>query len=289
MKQLIINADDFGLHELINEGIIESHSAGCVTSTSIMACGKAFEQAIALAKQHPQLGVGVHLTLVGASPVARGNIHTLLNNDGMFFSNYQEFVPRFYAGLISPEHIEYELRCQMQKVTGRGVVISHIDTHQHLHILPGIQEIFVKIAREFNISKVRMPAEPLTFQGTSGAKFSRYLARTGLTLCSFYARRFFRKHGLAYPENFYGMLSGGSMSYFSLSNIIENLPEGVTEIMVHPGKDSRQLAKSFNWGYNWQAELDTLKNKEIMRTIHKDNIALINFRQLNDNFGKATA
>ena len=280
MKKLIINADDFGLHEFINEGIIEGHAAGCVTSTSIMACGNAFEHAIDLAKQHPQLGVGVHLTLVGARPVARGDIHTLLNSDSGFFSNYLEFVPRFYSGLISLEHIEYELRCQMQKVAGRGIVISHIDTHQHLHILPGMQEIFIKLAREFNVTKIRIPAEALAFRGTASPDFSRYLARTGLTLCSFYARHLFKKQGFSFPDHFYGMLDGGNMSYFSLSNIIKNLPEGVTEIMVHPGKNTQLLAESFKWGYNWQAELDALKNKEIIQAIHKANIALISFRQL---------
>ncbi|CUH93945.1 hypothetical protein P22_0007 [Propionispora sp. 2/2-37] len=281
MKQLIINADDFGLHELINEGIIEGHTAGCITSTSIMANGEAFEQAAQMAEQHPGLGVGVHLTLVGgASPVARGDIHTLLTPEGLFFPNYGQFIARYIGGKISKTHIEYELRCQLQKVAGRGIRITHVDSHQHLHVLPGITEVVGKIAKEFKVNKVRIPAEPINFLGAGPFRMSRFVARAALTGCSWLARRKYKKGSFSAPQHFFGMLAGGTMLPPALQYVIENLPDGVSEIMVHPGKNTEALRQLFPWGYHWQEEMTALKSKKIADLLQKEKIKLIHFGEL---------
>lgn len=280
MIQLIVNADDFGLHELINEGIVESHAAGCVTSTTIMAGGDAFDHAAALARQHPRLGVGVHLTLVGVQPVARADIHTLLMQDGMLFANYQQFAKRYFLGLISKSHIEYELRCQMQKVVGRGIRITHIDSHQHLHALPGMADIIGRIAREFNVHKVRIPAEPLTFWGTGTRVAGRALARAVLSGCASLARHYYKQQGLCSPRHFFGMLDGGAMSEAGIQHILQSLPDGVSEIMVHPGKNHGELDKIFPWGYHWQEEMDALKSIAVLEKIRESGIQLISYQEL---------
>jgi chitin disaccharide deacetylase len=282
VRKLIVNADDFGLHELINAGIVESHIAGCVTSTTIMAGGSAFKHAIRLAKQYPKLGVGVHLTLVGASPVARADVHTLLTQDGTFFPTYREFVQKYILGLISKEHIEYELRCQMQKVAGSGILITHVDSHQHLHVLPGMAEIVGRIAQDFKVHKVRIPAEPLCFLGPGKFSLQRLCARTVLSGCSRLAEHYYARQGFCYPRHFYGMLAGGAMSQAVIQHLIENLPDGVSEIMVHPGKNTKALDQVFAWGYHWQEEMEVLKSKEVLDSIRKGSIQLINYRELCD-------
>lgn len=282
MRQLIVNADDFGLHELINRGIVEGHAAGCITSTTIMAGGSAFEHAVELSKQHPKLGVGVHLTLVGASPVARADIHTLLTREGMLFSTYSEFIRRYIFGQISKAHIDYELRCQMQKVVGRGIQITHIDSHQHLHALPGMAQVIGGIARDFNVRKIRIPAEPLWFRGPGPLTFNRFFARAALTGCSYLAGHLFKRQGLFAPQHFFGMLAGGAMSQSAMQHIIRSLPDGVSEIMVHPGKNTQALEQIFPWGYHWQEEMDALNSKEVMAAIRERNIQLITYRELAD-------
>lgn len=280
MKRLIVNADDFGLHELINTGIVEGHAAGCVTSASIMAGGDAFEHAIELARQHPKLGIGVHLTLVGASPVARGDIHTLLTRDGVFYPGYGQFITRYISRRISKEHIEYEFRCQMQKVVGRGITITHIDSHQHLHALPGMANVIAKIAREFNVSKIRIPAEPIGFFDTGSHNVSRFFSRAILTGCSLMAQGLYTRHGFYAPQHFFGMLAGGAMLEPSLLHILRKLPDGVSEIMVHPGKDTQVLGRIFPWGYHWQEEMEALKCKVVLETIRKHEIQLINYGEI---------
>ncbi|WP_232199107.1 ChbG/HpnK family deacetylase [Thermosinus carboxydivorans] len=281
IKRLIVNADDFGLHESINNAIIASHREGCVTSASLMAGGNAFDHAVALARQHPRLSVGVHLTLVGARPVARGNIHTLLTDDGKLLPDYGAFARRYFRGAIAKEHIEYELRCQMQKVVGSGIIISHIDSHQHLHAMPGMAAIVAKIAREFQVTKIRIPAEPLSFFPKQYT-VSRVLARTALTVCAAWARRQYARSGLKSPQYFFGMLTGGTMHAANLKAVIENLPEGLSEIMVHPGMDNKVLDAAYGWRYQWQEELAALRSAEILGALRRHKIKLINYWELDD-------
>jgi predicted glycoside hydrolase/deacetylase ChbG (UPF0249 family) len=280
LPQLIINADDFGLHEVINEGIIESHKAGCVTSTTIVAGGDAFEHAVKLAAQNPQLSVGVHLTLVGCQPVARGDVSSLLTSNGSFFPSYREFIQRYLSGRISRDHIEYELRCQLQKVARHGIIISHIDSHQHLHCLSGMAEIVGKLADEFHIRKVRLAAEPVGYFGTMPLDLPRILAKTGLTVCASLAGRYYKRQGLASPDHFYGMLAGGNMSVVELCRIVRDLPAGVSEIMVHPGKNTNNLNDIFHWNYHWQEELEALTSATVLNTIKENNVEMISYHQL---------
>jgi hopanoid biosynthesis associated protein HpnK len=280
IKRLIINADDFGLHESINTGIIRAHRDGCVTSATLVAGGPAFDQAVSLAGQFPDLGVGVHLTLIGLRPTAHGDVRSLLTNDGSFWPDYHAFTREYLKGRIAPEHIETELRCQLQKVVGSGIKITHLDSHQHLHVLPGLPRIIGGLAHEFEVERIRIPAEPIGFLRTDEWSWSRLLGRTALTGCAIGAKRKYRRQGLRYPDNFFGMLSGGRTNYQNLQAILAQLPEGITEIMVHPGSDNAVLNAAFHWGYQWQAELDALRSPAILEKLRQLKITLINYRKL---------
>lgn len=286
MKQLIVNADDFGLHELINEGIVEGHVKGCVTSTSIMAGGDAFEHAVRLTRKYPKLGVGVHLTLVGARPVARSDIYTLLTREGVFSPNYGQFIKKYVSGQISRKHIEWEFLCQMQKVVGTGVKITHIDSHQHLHALPGLAEVIGRVAREFNVNKIRIPAEPIGFLGMGVPDISRFLAKTVLTGCSLLAKRAYSRMGFSSAQHFFGMMAGGSMRQSSLLHILQELPDGISEMMVHPGRNTQALELLFPWGYHWEEELDALTCKEVLESIKNHNIELVNYGEIGNIEGR---
>ena len=157
MKYLIINADDFGLDETVNIGIIQGHTAGAITSTSIMPSGKAFAHAITLAAANPQLGIGVHLTLVGEKPVCNPKIvPSLVDEDGFLPAQYPQFLLHYLFGDIQLADIRRELTAQVQKVADSGIHITHLDSHQHLHIMPGIMNITLDIARTFGIKAIRI-------------------------------------------------------------------------------------------------------------------------------------
>jgi len=281
MKRLIINADDFGLNELINSAIIKGYRNGFITSTTIMPSGIAFESAAESAKENPNLGVGVHLTLVAEKPVsAPSKIPTLVNNDGYFPPQYPQFLLRYMLGKITIDDIRRELTAQVKKVTSAGINITHIDSHQHLHIIPEILTVVIDIAKEHKIRALRIPDESYFFFGSYPFSLVRFVARCGLTYLARIARHKVRKNNLVVPNHFFGMLAGGNMQEKYLSEIIRQIPDGVSEIMVHPGSNNKLLSTQHNWEYHWEEELLALTSKNIGRLITDKDISLVSFREL---------
>lgn len=284
MKKLIINADDFGIHESVNNAVIQGYRQGCLTSTSLMPSGRAFNEAILFAAKNPGLGVGIHLTLVAEAPVSNpDHIPSLVDNTGYFAPQYPQFLVRYIMGKISRDEIRRELFAQVQKVVSTGLKISHIDSHQHLHIFPGILDIVIEIAKAYNIKAIRIPDEPYFFWG--GYPFSpfRAIARAGLTFLARIARYKSIKNGIAAPHHFFGMLAGGNMKEEYLANILDQLPDGVSEIMVHPGSDATALQETYQWHYHWEQELFALTSDRIGNLLKTRDIHLVSFGELNND------
>lgn len=258
MKQLIVNADDFGLHPLINAGIIKGHQEGFITSTSLMPSAPCWQDAVRLAKENPRLGIGVHLTLVGSVPsvLPKEQVSSLLDDDGLFLPDYVAFAKRYYSGAVKKAELEAELRAQFERALSCGVNITHIDSHQHTHVLPGINSLVLKLSNEYNIIRVRIPKEGYLFTGGFQTGVGRLIGRSGLSFCADMAALRADSLGLRHPQHFYGMLAGGHLNAQLIANILRQLPEGVSEIMTHPGLDSAALGKAFSWQYHWREELD---------------------------------
>ena len=258
MKQLIVNADDFGLHPLINAGIIKGHQEGFITSTSLMPSAPCWQEAVRLAKENPRLGIGVHLTLVGGVPsvLPKEQVSSLLDDEGLFLPDYVAFAKRYYSGAVKKAELEAELRAQLERALSCGVNITHIDSHQHTHVLPGINSLVLKLSNEYNIIRVRIPKEGYLFTGGFQTGVGRLIGRSGLSFCADMAALRADSLGLRHPQHFYGMLAGGHLNAQLIANILRQLPEGVSEIMTHPGLDSAALGKAFSWQYHWREELD---------------------------------
>lgn len=258
MKQLIVNADDFGLHPLINAGIIKGYQEGFITSTSLMPSATCWQEAVRLAKDNPRLGIGVHLTLVGGVPsvLPKEQVSSLLDDDGLFLPDYVAFAKRYYSGAVNKAELEAELRAQLERALSCGVNITHIDSHQHTHVLPGINSLVLKLSNEYNIIRVRIPKEGYLFTGGFQTGVGRLIGRSGLSFCADMAALRADSLGLRHPQHFYGMLAGGHLNAQLIANILRQLPEGVSEIMTHPGLDSAALGKAFSWQYHWREELD---------------------------------
>ena len=258
MKQLIVNADDFGLHPLINAGIIKGHQEGFITSTSLMPSAPCWQEAVRLAKDNPRLGIGVHLTLVGGVPsvLPKEKVSSLVDDDGFFLPDYVAFAKRYYSGAVKRSELEAELRAQLERALSCGVNITHIDSHQHTHVLPGINSLVLKLSNEYNIIRVRIPKEGYFFTGGFQTGVGRLIGRSGLSFCADMAALRADSLGLRHPQHFYGMLAGGHLNAQLIANILRQLPEGVSEIMTHPGLDSVALGEAFSWQYHWREELD---------------------------------
>ena len=281
MKRLIVNADDFGLHASINQGIWQAHSRGIVTSTSLMAGGEAFPDAVRITRDCPGLGVGVHLTVVGGRPVSAAHlIPSLVDDQGCFFASYPHFLAQYLQGNIRLDEVERELTAQIEKVLSAGVSPTHLDSHQHLHVVPGIAGLVLALARRFSIRAVRIPAEPLFFFGGLSPSIGRFAGRTGLTLLAEVFRRRSVAGGIAVTGHFYGMLAGGRMNVETLLSVLSQLPHGVSEIMVHPGARDAALALQYPWGYHWDEELQALVAAKVRTELQLQQIQLISYREL---------
>jgi predicted glycoside hydrolase/deacetylase ChbG (UPF0249 family) len=147
MRRLIVNGDDFGYTLGVNAGIFRAYCDGILTSTTLMANGDAFDDAVRIARQNPRLGVGCHLVLVGENPVAAAaKIPTLADRDGRLPASLGELVKDLSLGRVRQEDLETELRAQVQKIREAGIQPTHVDTHKHTHLHPRVMRAVVKIA-----------------------------------------------------------------------------------------------------------------------------------------------
>lgn len=279
MKGLIVNADDFGLHQEINKGIIKGYQEGFITSTSLMCSAPAFDDAVALARQNPGLGIGIHLTLVGSvsSVLPKEKISSLVDDTGLFPENYVVFAKKFYTGQVKMVQLELELRAQIEKALATGLTITHVDSHQHTHVLPGMIGLVVKLCNEYQIKNIRIPQEDYFFSGGFAGGLGRKVGRAGLSFCACLAAMKAKSAGLKYPDSFFGMLAGGNLNERLVGNIINTLPEGVSEIMTHPGLDKQELDKHFTWNYHWEDELNAFLSAKNKTLLEQQQVVLMNF------------
>src|SRR5437868_6370726 len=136
MKYLIVNADDFGLTSGVNRAVVEAHTRGILTSTTLMANMLAFDDAMRLAKANPGLGVGLHFNITQGKPVADASrVRGLLDEGGEFLGTSTALLRRALAGKLHVQEVEIELRAQIEKVLGAGLSLTHVDSHKHAHAL----------------------------------------------------------------------------------------------------------------------------------------------------------
>jgi hopanoid biosynthesis associated protein HpnK len=268
-RKLIVTADDFGLTEGINRGIIEACSKGIVTRASILANGDAFDHAVSLAKQNESMKVGVHLTLIEEIPINPPHkIKSLVASNGKLLKNYKAFFLRYILRRININEAYCEFEAQVQKILNSGITINHIDSHQHLHMLPGVFKITLKLAEKYKIKKIRI------FQGNStGARCFKELLLTTFTKVN---SATILHSGVVCPDNFYGLKQSGRMKENDILMLINKLQLGTTEIMCHPGYiDKIYYNKYSYWDYKPEEEFKALTSGRVKEKIKNRNIQLV--------------
>lgn len=281
MNRLIINADDFGIHEEVNAGIRQAHEQGVLTSTSLLANGPAYDEAVAISRDCPKLGIAIHLSLVGSLPpvLSPREVPSLVTRDGLLPESYVEVMKRITLGKYNFDEVYRELDAQMAKVMASGLSITHVDSHQHLHVLPPIWAIVQTLMKKYGIHRLRIPREEYTFKLFS-ADPVRLVGRDGLTFLSQKAMRDVERLGYTTSDYFWGMIDGGNMNERNLRYVISRMPFGVHEIMMHPGRSTDILKHFFAWGYHWSDEFHALTSPAMKQYIADHDIALINYGDL---------
>jgi hopanoid biosynthesis associated protein HpnK len=236
-RKVIINADDFGISEEVNEAVIRAFRTGVLTSTSLMVTGDAFEQAVRLAKDNPGLGVGIHLvTVMGKSVLPQSRIPSLVDEHQNFSNNPVAAGLRYYFSSAARRELREELAAQFEKFRSTGLPLSHIDGHLHLHVHPVIFTAALELGQKYGCRRMRVPEEE---RGLNLA-----FDRSGIVLKTVYSllfdslakymKRKLRARQFSFVERVYGNLQSGRMSEKYFLYALDNLRAVTNEVYFHP-------------------------------------------------------
>jgi hopanoid biosynthesis associated protein HpnK len=287
VRNLIVNADDLGWTEGVNRGIAEAHRHGIVTSTSVLANGRAFAQAVELVERMQALGVGVHLNLSDGAPVAKlEQVKSLVNDRGMLKGGPESLLLRMARRGLVLEQVEREWDAQIQRVRDAGIQPTHLDGHKHVHMLPGLFEIALRLGKRHGIGAVRIAheASPLRSalsageQQHAGVVMKQGVQARGLKLLARDAREMAERAGIATADYFCGIAQTGELTREGVAKLLESLPEGTTELMCHPGYVDAELEKSATrLQHSRQTELEILTDTSIRKLVASQGIRLIDY------------
>lgn len=233
MNSVIINADDLGMSPGTNKAIFDAFDSGKLTHASIMTNGDYFEEAVNGVKERKGLGVGVHLNLsYGKSLLENELLH---DEEGLFDKGFLSI----YLEILKKEEIlsaiEEELEAQIVRAKDYGISITHLDSHRHVHTIPKIFEIVVKLSKKHGVPRIRTINENI-FRSMKLNGSLNFFSNGGifkyLLLRSFDIKN--RSGGnFGEERRFFSILFTGKVSASSIENILKT--ELPFEIMVHPG------------------------------------------------------
>ncbi|MGA2651440.1 MAG: ChbG/HpnK family deacetylase [Terracidiphilus sp.] len=254
MRRLIINADDFGLTRGVNRAVAELHQAGVLTSATLMANAPGTGDAIEIALATPSLGVGCHVVLVDGEPVlsAHREIPALANPiTGRFRSTLTGFLRLLYgpaSRLASRAQIasaiEAEAAAQIALLKSRGLRLTHIDTHKHVHMFPAVLRPILRAARTAGIRTIRNPFEPAwSLHATPRAPLLRRAQVSLLRRLKPAFHRILAEEGFVTTDGAIGVLATGSLDAATVASLLRQLPPGTWELVAHPGYNDADLAQ----------------------------------------------
>ena len=279
--KIIINADDFGRHELINKAVEKAVEVGCLRSATLMPGGKAFEDAVRISREHPSLGVGIHFTLANGFPILPPEeIPSLVTEDGVFYDDYLAFLKRYMQGKVRIQEVRSELSAQLEKMKRTGLALTHVDSHQHLHHVPGILGVVLDLAEAAGIHALRV-SQARVFDGDLGSA-GQFIGRMGLGCLADYAAVRARKRGFLMPDHFAGIVAGEAVSETYLEGFLEHLRDGTTEVMLHPGTENGILQRDCRWVHDFEAEFHAVTSPNILAKLREREIAAVNFSSLQE-------
>jgi hopanoid biosynthesis associated protein HpnK len=220
-RTLIFTADDFGLHERVNEAVERAHLHGVLTAASLMVAAPAARDAVARARRLPELRVGLHLVLAdGAAFLPREAIPALVDANGRFGDNMVRDGFRFFLLPWVRKQVALEIRAQFEAFAKTGLPLDHVNTHKHFHLHPTVLGLIIEIGRDYGMRAVRLPCEarePFWLKPWIG------LVRDRLD-----------RAGIAHNDYVVGIAKTGQMTEGVLLDALARLPDGVGEIYCHP-------------------------------------------------------
>jgi chitin disaccharide deacetylase len=273
-RRAIVNADDLGISESRSRGILEAHQKGIVTSTTLLANSPHMDSIAQWLRECPKLGVGVHLNLSEGKAIL-SHPRSLTDDQGRFLGT-EETRRRLMEGRFDREEMQTEFDLQIRRVRDLGIEPTHLDSHQHIHLYPAVMSALCWAAQRHGITKVRLPREPVPAPGSVTPSIYWELVRfQGLVPK---AAQDLASAGLRTPDHFRGITLRGGLHFDRFLDMMARLPEGTTEVMVHPGH--REPAGKVFSTEDRERELRLLTDPETRKAIENYGIELITYGSL---------
>jgi chitin disaccharide deacetylase len=270
-RRLIVNADDFGRSSSINAAVIRAHREGILTTASLMVNEPACEEAVAMAKENPRLGVGLHLALLcGRAALPPDKIPGLANAEGQFSENPVGAGIRYFFSHSVRAQLEAEIEEQFARFHATGLTLDHVNGHLHIHLHPVVFGILMRRAREWGITHVRLTRDPfwLNARLAGGAWFYRASHAVIYRLLAARARRALMQANVRFTSNVFGLLQNARVDEAFLTGLLAHLPAGDSELYSHPSLDE------------FPHEFEALVSKRVRQLVREQHIRLIRYQDL---------
>ena len=277
-RLLVINADDFGYAPGVNRGIVEAHEAGTLSSASMMVNTPAFAAAAALARERiPTLGVGLHLNLLAGRPLSA--VPTLTNPHDGLFHPLGALMWRALTGRLSARDVRRECDAQLEALAAQGIRITHLDSHRHTHALPGVLPAVLASARAAGVHIVRRPLDTPTL--SEPAATGKMLVLHAAWRSALRGAAMDDRAAATRAPAFRGIaLQGAADVERRLLHVLDHLPQGATEIMLHPGYDDAVLTSLDSYRSEREREVAALCSAAVRTRLARGDIRLVRFDEL---------
>lgn len=272
--RLIITADDYGLHQAVNEAVERGYRDGVLQAASLMVAAPAVADAVERAIRLPGLAVGLHLVLAdGRAMLPPARIPDLVDAQGMFDQAMLRNGFRYFFLPRVRRQLAAEIRAQFEAFAATGLSLDHVNAHKHFHLHPTIAGLILKVGPRFGLRAVRAPLEP-------GAPLRRTdpETRVGGDPAALFARTLrarLRAAGLLAPDQVFGLRWSGAMTEPRLAGVIRALPPGLSEIYLHPA--TRNDFEGAAPGYRYAEELAALTSSAVSRALSESGARLGGF------------
>jgi chitin disaccharide deacetylase len=270
-RRLIVNADDFGLSHPVNEAVIQAHRDGILTTASLMVNEPGFAEAVALAKENPRLGVGLHLTFShGHSALPPAKIPGLVNSCGEFSNNPGGTGFRYFIQRDLREQLRAEIHAQFEKFRSTGLALDHVNGHLHFHMHPTIFSILMAEAKIFGIQRMRLTRDPFWLNSRLATGAWLYRINHAWMFCTLAARsrKTLRRQGIRHTGKVFGLLQNARVDETYITRLLPCLPTGDSELYSHPSLDE------------FRNEFEALVSPKVKGLVRQLGIQLIRYQDL---------
>jgi predicted glycoside hydrolase/deacetylase ChbG (UPF0249 family) len=280
LTRVILNADDFGLAPAHTRRVAALRAKGLLTDVSLLANGTSFSEASRSLTAAALSETGVHLCITGGErPVSAPRDVPSLLSGVSFRAHWPGVLLALTAGRIRRAEVEREWEAQIARAEGAGLRVTHLDSHQNLHLHPFLFPVTVALALQFRVPFVRAPRADDPSGRPDAPPLSRLRARL-LALLGSRGRRLLDEAGLPEPPRVLGLAEAGHMTAARFARAIANLPEGDYEVALHSGDEDDVTRARYLWGYDWRGEAEALESGAVAAALAARGITAVSFAAL---------